>query len=175
MLRGAGRFANKAPIIIARSGLDESEDSFKAQVSQIIYQVIQQYWNAVQARGDLDVSKQSLKLAEASYKHDEKALKLGALPPLNIYRPQSEVASRKVAVIQAQSLLSQADEALRLSIGANQNTRIRDLPLKLTEDPMPQGKLKSVDPAKEMASAMRNRPELAMVSAALDADRPGEA
>lgn len=112
LLLGAGRFANRAPILIARRGLAESENSFKAQVSNTIYQVIQQYWAAVQVRGNLDVTQQSMKLAQASYDRDKKALSLGVLPPpLDIYRSESEVAARRVDIIQAQSTLLQAEEA----------------------------------------------------------------
>jgi len=43
--------------------------------------VIQQYWVAVQARGNLEVNQKSLKLAETSNERDARALELGALPP----------------------------------------------------------------------------------------------
>ena len=74
-----------------------------------------------QARGALDVQQKSLKLAEASYDRDKRSLELGALPPLDIYRSQSEVAARKVEVIQAGYALTQAEEALRLTIGADRD------------------------------------------------------
>jgi outer membrane protein len=170
LLRGAGRFANTAPIIIARRELAESEDSFKAEVSSTIYQVIQQYWAAVQARGNLNVSQQSMKLAQASYDHDRKALSLGALPPLDIYRSESEVAAIRVNIIQAQSNLVQTDDALRLAIGANQDPQISVLPLDLTESPVPQGELKNVDAAAEISEALKDRPEVAMTAEALEAD-----
>jgi len=170
LLRGAGLFANMAPILIARRQLDESVDSFRAQVSSTIYQVVQQYWAAVQAQGNLDVSEESMKLAQASYDHDRKALALGALPPLDIYRSESEVAALRVNIIQAQANLVQADDALRLMIGANQDPQISALPLDLSENPVPQGELRSVDAAVELAEALERRPEVAMSAEALQAD-----
>ncbi|MGB7548316.1 MAG: TolC family protein, partial [Terracidiphilus sp.] len=101
LLRGAGRFANTALITVARRSLAQSRSTFEAEVNDAILNVVSQYWNAVQARGTLDVQQKSLKLAEASYDRDKRALELGALPPLDIYRSQSEVAARKVEVIQA--------------------------------------------------------------------------
>ena len=121
LLRGAGRFANTALIKIARRSLQQSRSSFEAEVNDAILHVVSQYWNAVQARGALDVQQKSLKLAEASYDRDKRALELGALPPLDIYRSQSEVAARKVEVIQAAYALTQAEEALRLTIGADRD------------------------------------------------------
>ena len=170
LLRGAGRFANRAPIIIARRGLAQSEATFESDVSDAIFRVVQQYWNAVQALGNLDVSERSMKLAEASYDHDRKALELGALPPLDIYRSQSEVAARRVQVIQAQFAVLQAEEALRLTIGADQDPVIHALPLDLTEKPDKGADVATPDLQAEVAKAMSYRPELQADAAALDAD-----
>jgi outer membrane protein TolC len=170
LLRNAGRFANTAPILIARRGLAQSRAAFEGQVGNAVLQVVQQYWNAVQARGNLDVSDRSLKLAEASYDRDKRALELGALPPLDIYRSQSEVAARRVQVIQAQYAAQQAEEELRLAIGADQDPVIHGLPLNLTEKPDSGANAAPSDPQAELARAMSNRPELQADAAALDAD-----
>ena len=139
LLRNAGRFANTATLIIARRTLQQSRASFEAQVNDAILQVVGQYWVAVQARGALDVQRKSLDLAEVSYRRDKRALELGALPPLDIYRSESQVAARKVDVIQASYALTQAEEALRLTIGAEQDPQLRTLELDLTEKPQPDG------------------------------------
>ena len=145
LLRGAGRFANTALIKIARRSLQQSRSSFEAEVNDAILNVVSQYWNAVQARGALDVQHKSLKLAEASYDRDKRALELGALPPLDIYRSQSEVAARKVEVIQAAYALAQAEEALRLTIGADRDPQANTLELNLTENPQTEGELDNID------------------------------
>ncbi|HTW46764.1 MAG TPA: TolC family protein [Acidobacteriaceae bacterium] len=170
LLRGAGRFANRAPILIARRGLAQSEAAFEGEVSDAIFQVVQQYWNAVQARGNVDVSDRSLKQAEASYEHDKKALDLGALGPLDIYRSESELAARRVAMIQAQFAEQQAEEALRFTIGADQDPLIHGLPLNLTEKPDKGADVAPPDPQTEIAKAISNRPEMQADAAALDAD-----
>jgi len=170
LLRGEGRFANRAPIIIAQRGLAQSRAAFEAEVSDAIYQVVQQYWNAVQAHGNIDVSDRSMKAAQASYDHDKKALELGALGPLDIYRSESEVAQRRVAVIQAQFAAQQADETLRLLIGADQDPLVHVLPLNLTEKPDKGADAAPPDAQAELAKAMSNRPELQADAAALDAD-----
>jgi outer membrane protein len=171
LLRGAGRFANRAPILIARRGLAQSQAAFEGQVSDAIFQVVQQYWNAVQARGNLEVSNRSLQAAQASYDHDKKALDLGALPPLDIYRSQSAVAALQVQIIQAQFAAQQAEEALRLTIGANQDALIHVLPMNLTEKPEQGTDVAPPDTQAEIAKAMSTRPELEADKAALDADQ----
>jgi outer membrane protein len=172
LLRGAGRFANTALVKIARRSLAQSRSAFEAEVNDEILQVVSQYWNAVQARGALDVQQKSLKLAEASYDRDKRSLELGALPPLDIYRSQSEVAARKVGLIQAGYALTQAEEALRLTIGADRDPQFNALEFDLTEKPQTTGELENIDTETALAQALSQRPELDVVkdSLANDAD-----
>lgn len=170
LLRNFGRFVNMAQIHIARRSLDISREQFASQVNDSILQVISQYWNAVQAARTLDVQQRAQKLAEASYTRDKRALELGALPPLDISRSEAEVASRKVLVIQAAYALSQAEEALRITIGADQDPQYRALGFQLTESPEPVGDLKSIDADALLADALKSRPEVSAATAALEND-----
>jgi HAE1 family hydrophobic/amphiphilic exporter-1 len=170
LLRGAGRFANTALLKIARRSLEQSKSTFEAEVNDAIQQVISQYWNAIQARGALDVQQKSLKLAEASYDRDKRSLELGALPPLDIYRSESEVAARKVGLIQAGYTLTQAEEDLRLAIGADRDPQMHTLELDLTEKPQPSGELESIDAETALAQALNQRPELDAVKDSLAND-----
>jgi outer membrane protein TolC len=170
LLRGAGRFANTAQIKIARRSLEQSRSSFEAEVNDAILNVVSQYWNAVQARGALDVNQKSFKLAEASYDRDKRSLELGALPPLDIYRSQSEVAARKVGVIQAQYALTVAEESLRLTIGADRDPQAGALELNLTEKPQTDAALENVDEQTALTQALSQRPELSAVQNALAND-----
>jgi outer membrane protein len=173
LLRNAGRFANTAPLIIARRTLNQSRASFEAEVNDSILLVIQEYWAAVQARDTLDVQQQSVKLAQVSYDRDKRALELGALPPLDIYRSQSEVAARRVQGIQAENALNQSEEALRFTIGADQDPQIHALKLDLTEKPEPDAALQNVDAAEALATALDKRPEIEAAKDALAIDDTG--
>jgi HAE1 family hydrophobic/amphiphilic exporter-1 len=170
LLRNAGLFANTASLIIARRSLQQSRASFEAQVNDLIFQVVSQYWAVVQASGNLKVDQDSLNLAQASYEHDKRALELGALPPLDIYRSQSEVAARNLQAIQGQYALKQAEDDLRLTIGANQDPAIHALNLELTEKPEPTGELDSISLDDALKSALAGRPEVEVTNDALRND-----
>lgn len=171
LLQGAGRFANTAPLLIARRSLDESRANFEAQVNDAILQAINAYWNVVQSRGSLDVQLRSLQLAEASYKHDKRALDLGALSPLDINRSESEVAARKVQRIQAETALVEAEETLRVILGADLDPQTRSLHFDLTESP----ELANVDEAIDLDTALKDalsqRPETRVAEDALVNDQ----
>ena len=159
LLRSRWLFANRAPLMIARHNLRQSRANFEAQVSDAVLQVVTQYWGAVQARGNLEVARKSMEAAEASYQRDKRALELGALPPLDIYRSESQVASRRVQVIQGEYALKQAEDALRLTIGADLDPYFRALDLDLTEKAEPEGELRNVDASTALQQAMDRRPE----------------
>jgi len=170
LLRNRGRFANRAPLVIARRALQQSRAGFEAQVNDAILLVVTQYWAVVQARGDLEVQRKSLEAADASYQHDKRALELGALPPLDIYRSESEVASRRVQMIQAEYTLKRVEDALRLTVGATQDPYFGALDLDLTEKPDPAGELRNVDAATALQAALAQRPEFLAARYALDND-----
>ena len=173
LLRNGWRFANRAPLVIARRVLQQSQANFEAQVNDAVLQVVTQYWAVVQARGDLEVERKSLEAADASYQRDKRALELGALAPLDIYRSESEVASRRVQMIQGEYALKRTEDALRLTIGADQDPYFRALDLELTEKPDPEGELRSIDAATALQQAQAQRPEFLVARYALENDDTG--
>jgi outer membrane protein len=170
LLRNGWFAANRAPLIIARRNLQQSRAGFVAEVNNNILQAVNQYWAVVQARGSLEVAQASMAAAESTYKRDKRALELGALPPLDIYRSQSQVASRRVQVIESEYALRQAEDALRLTIGANQDPFLQALDLELTERPEPGDELRSIDAASALQTALTKRPEFEVAQAALARD-----
>lgn len=170
LLRNAGRFAQTAPIKIARRSLAQSRATFEALVNDAILQVVTQYWATVQARGALDVQQRAVNLAQVSYERDKRALELGALPPLDISRSESEVAARKVQAIQAEYALAQAEEGLRLIVGAEQDPQTASLPFELTENPQPSTGAETIDADALLKDALGNRAELEASRNALEGD-----
>lgn len=170
LLRNRWRFENLAPVIIARTNLQQSRATFESQINRALRQTVAQYWDVVRARGNLDVFQQSLEAAQASYQRDKRALELGALPPLDIYRSESEVAFRRVQVLQAEYMLRQAEDTLRFTIGADQEKYAAALDLQLTEKPDPVGELKVIDVGTALQEALQKRPEIDAIRRALQGD-----
>jgi len=170
LLRNFGLFPNRAPILIARRNVKQAQANFTAQVNNIILGIIGDYWSVVLARENLKVQQKSLDEAQASYDHDKKALSLGALPPLDIYRSESQVASRRVGLIQAEYSLKQAADQFRRDIGADLDPAIRALDLDLTDQPVPLGDLPTTDIPTALARALANRPEFESARQQLTSD-----
>jgi outer membrane protein len=170
LVRGRGLMVNRAPIVIAQRNINQSRAVFLAQLNDSILTVINQYWTLVQAQKSLGVAQESLRLAEESYKRDKRALELGALPPLDIYRSESTVAQRKLQVIQAEYALKPLEDQFRRTIGADLDDRTAALDLILTEAAQPAGELLNQDIASALQIALQNRPELEAISQQLAND-----
>jgi outer membrane protein len=171
LLRNGWLFANRAPLIIARRSLQQSRANFAAEVNNNVLQAVTQYWAVVEAEGNLQVARSSMDAAEVTYKRDKRALELGALPPLDIYRSESQVASRRVQVIQSEYALKQTVDALRMTIGADQDPYFEALDLELTEKPEPEGELRAIDTGDALQRALIKRPEFDAAHAALANDQ----
>jgi len=170
LLRNRGLFPNRAGILIARRNLHQSRMNFEVQVSSIIQNVVSQYWSVVLARENLDVLKKSVAQAQASYDHDKRALELGALGPYDIFQSQSQLASRKVAVTQAEYTLRELEDSLRVAIGADLDSGVSALDLDLVEAPEPSGNLVTVDIGQVITTAHAKRPEFEAQTDALVVD-----
>jgi outer membrane protein len=170
LLRNGWLFPNQAPLIIARRNLQQSRANFEAQVNNNILQAVSQYWAVVEALGNLEVTRSSMAAAEATYKRDKRALELGALPPLDIYRSESQVAQRRVQVIQSEYSVKQAEDLLRMTMGADQDPYFGAIDLELTERPEPEGELRTIDAATALQQALAKRPEFNVSRAALAND-----
>src|SRR5713226_4710630 len=159
LLRNFGLFPNRAPILIAQRNLKQARAFFQSEVNDIILRTVGNYWSVILARESLVVQRKSLEEAQRSYDHDKKALSLGALPPLDIYRSESQVASRRVGVIRAEYSLKQAEDQFRQIIGADLDPATRVSDLELIDQPEPLGDLANTDIASALARALANRPE----------------
>lgn len=160
LLRNRGFFTQRAPIVIARINQQVSRGRFEERLSDVIQMTVNQYWDVVQARENLAVLRNSLALAEKSYERDKRALELGALPPLDIFRSQAEVANRKVQVTTAEYRLMQQDAALRRLIAADLDPAVRILPLELVDPPAPPLRLETVSAEDAVERALRSRSEM---------------
>ena len=163
LLRGRGYVVNHGPILIAQRNVKQARANFEAQLNDSILGVINQYWNLIEAQKNFAVVQDSLHLAEESYKHDKRALELGALSPLDIYRSEATVAQRRLQMIQAEYAVKPLEDQFRRTIGADLDSRAGALDLELVENTEVAGDLISEDIPTAIETALSMRPELEAV------------
>ena len=162
LLQGRANLQLRAPLMIARTQLLITSEQSEARIADLVASAARQYWDAIQARDNIKVQQQAYNLAQKSYDRDKMALDLGALPALDIFQSQSQVAQRKVGVIQAQYGYRDALDGLRRLIGADLSPATRNIEIVLEDDPAPT--LIPILPVDEaVAAALQKRPELSAV------------
>ena len=169
-MRNGWLFANRAPLVIARRNLEQSRASFAAEVSNNILLAVGQYWAVVEARGNLEVARAS----HGRGRGDVQARQAGAgtgRPAAAGYLSVGVAGGVAAgAAIQSEYALKQAEDALRITIGADQDPYFQALDLELTEKPEPEGELRTIDTAAALQQALIKRPELDATRAALAID-----
>ncbi len=169
LLRNRGREITRLPITIAKSRLKAGEHTMRSSVMSLLVTAETAYWTAIQARESLRVAEENLKLNDASLKRYQRELELGALSPLEIYRPQANYASAEISVTQARYTLITAEDALRRQIGADLDPEIRRLPIRLTEPVLPPAE-SEINRETEVEKALAMRPDFRASLIGLDVD-----
>jgi outer membrane protein TolC len=170
LLRGRGVYINMLPVTIARSRLRAADYAFQNQLIQLITAAESAYWDAVAARENLRVQRESYKLADAALIRAQKELELGATSPLEIYQPQANRASAELQVSLAEYQLAQTEDGLRRQIGADLDPKFREIPMVLTATLEPPLDSAKVDPEQAVVKALGTRPDLKNVVQSMDAD-----
>ena len=151
----------RAPLQIARTQLVVASELSKGRIADLVAAGANQYWEAVRARDNIKVQRQTLDLAKKSYERDKQALDLGALATLDILQSETQVAERKRDLIQAEYAYKAALDGLRRLIGADLSATWRDTEIVLEEDPAtlpPKTNVLTFEQA--LTAALQTRPEL---------------
>lgn len=175
LLQNRNNIQLRAPLETVRAQLLIVSDQTEAKIGDLVASAARQYWDAIQARDTIAVEQLAVDLAQKSYERDQKALDLGALPKLDIYQSQSQVAERKVTLIQAQYAYKDALDGLRRLIGADIAPSTRDIEISLDDDPgfLP-GDSAIGDASNAISDALARRPELKAISRRYSVDEWNE-
>jgi outer membrane protein TolC len=113
LLRGAGRANNTRYIAIARTNKKISAAVLEQQIISTIAGVSNLYFDLVSLQDSVKVQEQALKAAEFLLHNDQEQLNVGRLPPIEVARAQSLVASTQLVLTQAMALRDQQQVILR--------------------------------------------------------------
>ena len=122
LLNGFGVYANEHYILIAKVDKSIADQSLQQQVITSITAVGNAYWELVFARGNVDVAKQEIALADKTYSDNKKQVDVGTLAPLEIVQAEAQVATAQQALIVAQTTVLQDQLTLLNLIAKDPNS-----------------------------------------------------
>jgi outer membrane protein len=160
LLRDFGKRANKLQFFVAQSRFKQNRFNLSTQLLRLVSIAENTYWAVIEARENLRVSRENLRLNEVFLKRSERELELGAISPLDIYQPQQNKANAEIFVTQAYYRLEQAEDALRRQISADLDPTYSNMPITLTEEVLPPANEETVDSEQMVELAYRMRPDL---------------
>jgi outer membrane protein TolC len=121
LLKGFGSTVTDQGILLALNTSSSNRVLFELQSITVSVQVIDAYWNLVNAREQLVVAQESLQLARDLNERNIIQVQVGTLAPLEIVQSQAAIATREQGIISAQQAIGDAADALRLAMNLPQD------------------------------------------------------
>ena len=115
LLNGFGLLANEHFIRIAKVNKSIADQALVQQVITSITAVGNAYWELVFARGNVEVAREEIALADKTYSDNKKQVDVGTLAPLEIVQAEAQLASAQQALIVAQTTVLQ-DQLILLNL-----------------------------------------------------------
>ena len=157
LLRDLGKLATKRNLVIAGNNLGVSQETFEQQVVEVIRLVGQNYWTLVEAREQLGVAIESLRLAEELHEQNQIKVEVGTLAPLELIQSEAGVATRRDEFIRATIDVGNAEDDLRQALNIPEG-ELWDVEI-IPKTPPDITRIE-VDPAAAVEEAIENRPEV---------------
>ncbi|HEX6198864.1 MAG TPA: TolC family protein, partial [Thermoanaerobaculia bacterium] len=165
LLRGFGQLATERNILVARASTAQSVEFFEQQVSQVIRDVEQAYWDLVEARNQLVVAQEAARLAQVLHEQNEVRVDVGTLAPLELIQSEAGIAAREEDIIRAEAAIGDAADRLRLLLNLESGPYWDAAIVPATD---PETERLTIDLGEAIETALSERPEVAAQLRRLD-------
>jgi outer membrane protein TolC len=159
LLKNFGFRMSRREIIVAGFNREVSEANLKQALEDAIYRIESAYWNLVYSRENLNVVRQSLKLARELLEKNTAEIEAGILPPIELLTAEAEVSLRQAEILEAQAQVRNNEELVKTIINlAAEVDDVRSVRIVPTDTPTVEKV--DVDFNTALDTAVRNRPDL---------------
>ena len=168
LLRDFGRLPTERQILLARSRNQGSRVELERQVNLVTQQVINAYWDLVEALDQLLVTQQSLDLAKQLHERNRIQVEVGTLAPLELVQSEAAIATREEDIIRSQGAVGDAEDALRRLLNLPQGALWQAEIKPSTE---PEAEKATIDLDQAIQTALAERPEIRAQQAVIEQAR----
>ncbi len=113
LLKGRGTDAQYTGVIVARHGRQAAVERFEKALTDQLVAVHQAYWDLVFARENLEVKRQSEKVAERLLEENQKKFEKGVLARVDVTEAESGVAAQREGILTAENAVASAVDKLK--------------------------------------------------------------
>ena len=113
LLRNFTIDSTRQTVLVTQKNREISDVQLQQSIAITTRNVKNAYWDLVFAISNLEVQRQSLELAQRSFRDNRARVEIGTMAPLDIVQAEAEVAQREEGVILAEASISRAEDRLR--------------------------------------------------------------
>lgn len=166
LLQGFGLGRNLASLRQARLDYEISRAELKGAAEEIIASTEKAYWDLYLTREEINIQQRSLDLANKQLKESEERVAVGKLPELELAAVHAEVATRKEALIDAQSRYEQSRLRLLYLLNPSKQQSWATVPFPSDRPFLPTDSLDSIEIHEQLG--MKYRPDLKQAKLSLE-------
>ncbi|HSR67261.1 MAG TPA: TolC family protein [Acidobacteriota bacterium] len=148
--------------------LEINDLQFEVQVSLVIQQVQDRYWELVFAINNYETRREGMALAITQHKNNQKRVNIGVSAPIEITSSRAEVALREQEMISSEVQIINAQNRLKQLMSDDPKASIWSLSVYPTDTPRTPEIKMTLNEAVDLA--LQNRPELKQVESRLEQD-----
>jgi outer membrane protein TolC len=161
LMAGFGRALNQRTLRIARLARQGSNFGFVLSVMDAVTEVENNYWELVFARGDVEVRRRSVELAQRLVDDNRRQVEIGTLAPLEVVRAEAQLASAQQDLIEAQTYELQQQISLKSLITKNPlDSAVRDAEIIPTDVAQPPPMIEILPLNDAVQEAIEKRPDV---------------
>jgi outer membrane protein len=167
LLRNFGPRPTNYLIYIARNTRDTAYEAFVRSVQATVNAVEQAYWDLVYAVQNLEVKKESLRIAQDLNRITKIKIDVGSLAPIEITQTEVGIATAEQDIILAEGLIGDAQDRLKRQLNVGQT--LWNTPIVPTDQVRSEEVQIQVDEG--VKTALSHRPEILSASYTVRSDR----
>jgi outer membrane protein TolC len=167
LLRNFGMTATKWQIWTARNARDATYQTFVRSIQTGVNSVEQAYWDLVYAYQNLEVQKESLRIAQDLNRITKIKIDVGSLAPIDITQTEVGIAQAEQGIITAQGQIGDAEDRLRRQL--NIDPLVNAAPIVPTDEVRSEPVI--LRPDEGVREALTRRPDVLVQAYTADSDR----
>ena len=122
LLRGFSIDTERRQLSVSQINRDISDIDLRETITNTLADVRRAYWELVYVNASVDVQRQALALAEQLVRDNRARVEIGTLAPIDIVQAQSEAATRRQSLAEAEQALGTSELSLKqLIVGGTQD------------------------------------------------------
>ena len=160
LLQNRGRLINMNQILQAQNTEKITEAALELQLTSLIVQAQNSYWDLVFAEQNLGVEQRSLERAQIELEQDRTKVEIGTLAPVDVVQTESQVANVSDLLVQAQSSLTTAGDQLKKLVSSEKDPSLFLVNLRALQSPLRPETVQIPTLEEAVRIALENRPEM---------------